>query len=164
MKIATIKVYQRPEDVGQGGLLQDITMSVDTSTAVNDSNSLIVGDMNYDGNDDFRVVRNQPASGNVPYVYYIYDPATRNFVYNKAYENITSPEFPATSEIRSQWRESAAKWGIDTYTVANNTPRLTRREVWEAINETQVKHQITMFNADGTSQVAVDETIPRPAQ
>jgi len=164
MKIATIKVYQRSEDVGQGGLLQDITMPIDTSTAVNDSSSLVIGDMNYDGNDDFRIVRNQPASANIPYVYYIYDPAAHNFVYNKAYENITSPEFPGNLEVRSQWRESAIKSGIDTYTIANNTPRLNRREVWEAINGTQVKHQVTVFNADGTSQVTVDETIAMPIQ
>jgi hypothetical protein len=92
----------------------------------------------------------------------MYDPATRNFVYNKAYENITSPEFLGNSEIRSKWRDGAAKWGIDTYTIANNTPRLTKRETWEAINETQVKHQVTVFNADGTNQVTVDETIPMP--
>jgi LysM repeat protein len=164
MKIGTIKVYQRPEDVGLGGLSQDITMapSIETSTPINDANSLIVGDMNYDGNDDFRIVKFLPAGPNIPYVYYIYDPATRNFVYNKAYENITSPEFLGNSEIRSKWREGAAKWGIDTYTIANNTPKLTKRETWEAINETQVKHQVTVFNADGTSQVTVDETIPMP--
>jgi LysM repeat protein len=162
MKIGTIKVYQRPEDVGLGGLLQDITVSIETSTALNDANSLIVGDMNYDGNDDFRIVKNQPAGPNIPYLYYIYDPATRNFVYNKAYENITSPEFPGNSEVRSKWRESATKSGIDTYTIANNTPRLTRRETWEAINGTQATHLVTVFNADGTSQVTVNETVPLP--
>jgi LysM repeat protein len=162
MKIGTIKVYQRPEDVGLGGLLQDITVLIETSTALNDANSLIVGDMNYDSNDDFRIVKNQPAGPNIPYLYYIYDPATRNFVYNKAYENITSPEFPGNSEIRSKWRESATKSGIDTYTIANNTPRLTKRETWEAINATQATHIVTVFNADGTSQVTVNETVPLP--
>jgi len=162
MKIATIKVYQRLEDVGLGGLVQDISVSVETSTPMNDP-SLIVGDMNYDGNDDFRFIRNLPASGNIPYLYYIYDPAAHNFVYGKAYENITSPEFPGNSEIRSKWRESASKSGIDTYTIASNIPKLTKRETWEAISATQVKHQVTVFNTDGTSQVTVDETIPLPA-
>jgi uncharacterized repeat protein (TIGR01451 family) len=162
MKIGTIKIYQRPEDVGQGGLTQDITLSIDTSTPINDPNSLIVGDMNYDGNDDFRILRNVPAGPNLPYIYYIFDPATKQFVYNKAYENITSPEFPGNSEVRSKWREGAAKSGIDTYTIANNTPTLTKRETWEAINDTQAKHQVTVFNADGTKQVTVDETVPLP--
>lgn len=165
MKISTIKVSQRPEDVGLGGLLQDISVSVDTSTAINDANSFIVGDMNYDGNDDFRIVKFLPAGPNIPYLYYIYDPATRNFVYSSAYENITSPEFPGNSEIRSQWRESAAKWGIDTYTISDNAPRLIKRETWEALNATpQAKHVITVFNVDGTSQVTVDEIVPLPAQ
>lgn len=163
MKIGTINITQRPEDVGLGGLLQDITsVPVETSTAINDASSLIVGDMNYDGNDDFRIVKNLPAGLNIPYLYYLYDTVTRKFIYNEAYGKITSPEFPGNSEIRSQWRESAAKWGIDKYTVANNTPRLTQRETWEAINETQARHQVTIFNADGTSQLTVDETVPLP--
>ena len=165
MKIGTIKVYQRTEDVGAGGLSQDIaSVPVETSTPINDPNSLIVGDMNYDGNDDFRILRNVPAGPNIPYLYYIYDPATRLFVYNQAYANITSPEFPGNNEVRSQWRESAAKWGVDTYTIANNTPRLTKREVWEVIAATpaQSTHTVTVFNADGTSQVTVNETVPTP--
>jgi len=161
MKIGTIKVYQRPEDV-VGGLTQDIAVLVETSTAVNDANSLIVADMNYDGNDDFRIVKLLSAGPNIPYLYYIYDPATKTFVYSKAYENITSPEFPGNSEIRSKWRESASKSGFDTYTVVNNTPSLTKRETWEAIDATQAKHQVIVFNADGTNQVTVDEIIPLP--
>ena len=121
--------------------------------------------MNYDGNDDFRVVEFLPAGPNIPYLYYLYDPAIAGFVYSKAYDTITSPEFPGNSEIRSQWRESAGKWGIDTYTVANSTPRLTKRESWEAIaNTTNAIHQITIYNADGSSQMTVNETIPMPTQ
>jgi hypothetical protein len=164
MKIGTIKVYQRTEDVGLGGLTQDITLpaSIVTSTAINDPNSLIVGDMNYDGNDDFRIVEFLPAGPNIPYVYYIFNPATKQFEYNEAYKKITSPEFPGNSQIRSKWRESAVKSGVDTYTIANNTPKLTQRETWEAINETQAKHQVTVFNADGTNQVTVDEVVALP--
>ncbi|MBK8618200.1 MAG: LysM peptidoglycan-binding domain-containing protein [Anaerolineales bacterium] len=161
-KIFSINISQRVEDVGQGGLLQDITVLIETSTPLNDANSLIVADMNYDGNDDFRIVKLQPASANIPYLYYIYDPATRKFIYNEAYANITSPEFPGNFEIRSKWRESAAKSGIDTYVITNNTPRLSKRETWEAINETQATHLVTVYNADGTSQVTVNETVPLP--
>ncbi len=163
-RILTLNIKQRPEDVPVGGLQQDITVPVETSTSLNDPNSLIVADMNYDGNDDFRIVRNIPAAPNIPYVYYLFDPATRTFVYNEAYGKITSPEFPGNSEIRSKWRESAIKWGIDTYTIANNIPRITRRETWEAINETQAKHQVILFNADGSSQLSVDETTSIPLQ
>jgi uncharacterized repeat protein (TIGR01451 family) len=164
-RITSIGIKQRPEDVGQGGLVQDIpSVPVDTSTPLNDPNSLVTGDMNYDGYDDFRIVRNIPAGPNIPYVYYLFDPSSLKFVYAKSYENITSPEFTGNSEIRSKWRDSAVKWGIDTYTITNNTPRLSRRETWEAINETQAKHQVTVFNADGTSQVTVDETVAIPSQ
>ncbi len=163
MKIGTISITQRVEDVGQGGLSQNInSMPVETSTALNDPNSLLVGDMNYDGNDDFRIVKLIAAGPNIPYLYYIYDPATHTFIYNEAYANITSPEFPGNSQIRSRWRESAAKAGVDTYTIVSNVPRLIQKETWEAINDTQATHIITVFNADGTSQVTLNETVPLP--
>jgi LysM repeat protein len=165
MKIATINILQKPEEAGVSAFTQNIAVTVDSTTPINTPTSLIVADMNYDGNDDFRIVKFLPAGPNIPYLYYLYDPATGGFVYSKGYENITSPEFPGNSEIRSQWRESAVKWGIDTYTVANNTPRLTKRETWEAVaNTTNAIHQITVFNADGTSQMTVNETIPMPIQ
>lgn len=165
MKISTINIFQKPEEVGIGAFTQNITVTKQTSTPINTSSGLIVGDMNYDGNDDFRVVEFLPAGPNIPYLYYLYDPAIAGFVYSKAYETITSPEFPGNSEIRSQWRESAGKWGIDTYTVANSTPRLTKRETWEVVaNTTNAIHQITIYNADGSSQMTVNETIPMPIQ
>jgi hypothetical protein len=169
MKITAIKVYQRVEDVPGGTpiLSQDITLpaSVTTSTAVNNAASLIVGDMNYDGNDDFRIVEFLPAGPNIPYIYYLYDPATKTFVYNESYRKITSPEFPGNAQIISKFRESATKWGVDTYTITNNTPILTQKETWEAVaNTTNAIHQITVYNADGTSTMTVNETIPAPLQ
>jgi hypothetical protein len=50
------------------------------------------------------------------------------------------------------------------YKITNNIPALTQRETWEAINTTQARHLITVFGANGTSQVTVDETVPIPAQ
>jgi LysM repeat protein len=160
----TINISQSPQDAGVDGLSQNIIVpsSIETSTLLTDVNSLIVEDMNYDGNDDFRILRDLPAGPNIPYLYYIYDPAARRFIYNPAYEDITSPEFPGNSQIRSQWRESAAQWGIDTYTIVNNTPVLTQRETWEALNDAQATHVVTVFNADGTSQVTVNEIVPLP--
>ncbi len=165
MKIATIGIRQLPADVATGGLSQDITLPVvDTLTPLNDVNSLLVGDMNYDGNEDFRVAMRSPTGPNIPFLYYIYDPATRKFIYNEIYGSITSPEFPGNFEIRSKWQKNEGKrWGIDTYKVINNIPTLTQREVWDTIDATQAKHTIKVFNADGTNQVTVDETIPIPA-
>jgi uncharacterized repeat protein (TIGR01451 family) len=161
-KISTIHIYQRPEDVASGGLLQDIGVTVETSTPLNDASSLIVGDINYDGNDDFRIVKNVPAGSNIPYLYYLYDPAARQFVYSAAYEKITSPTFPGNSQIVSKWRESAAKWGIDTYTIINNSPILSEQELWEAISATQARHSVTVLFANGTTQVVTDEIVPIP--
>jgi LysM repeat protein len=166
MDINTIKITQRVEDVGQGGLSQDIVIpaNIVTSTPIYDANALVIGDMNYDGNDDFRIIKSPPVGPNVSYIYYLYDPATRTFIYNEAYGKITSPNFPGNNEISSPWLESTVKFGIDTYVISNNTPILTKRETWEAINETQAKHQILAFNADGTSTLTLDEIVPLPEQ
>jgi LysM repeat protein len=161
-RVSLIRVYQRPEEVGQGGLSQDISVPVETSIPLNDQNSLIIGDMNYDGYDDFRILQSQPAGPNVPYVYFIFDPGPKKFVYSEAYGKITSPEFPGNSQIVSKWRESAAKWGIDSYLVSTNVPALIQRETWEAINATQALHRIIIFDATGAGKVTVEETIPLP--
>ncbi|MCC7116997.1 MAG: LysM peptidoglycan-binding domain-containing protein [Anaerolineales bacterium] len=162
LKIASIQISQKTAEVGANVITQDLTIPVQTSTNVNDVNSFIIGDMNYDGNDDFRIVEFLPAGANIPYLYFLYDPATNKFVYNEAYRGITSPEFPGSPNIQSKWRDSATKWGIDTYTLTNNTPKLTKRETWEALNATQAKHQVIVFNVDGSSQTTVDETVPLP--
>lgn len=164
MNIDTVQIYQRAEEVGPGGLLQEITVSVATSTPQNDPNSLVIGDMNYDGNADFRIIRDLPAGPNIPYLYYLYDPAARKFIYAEAYGKITSPEFPGNNQIRSKWRESAAKWGTDTYQLTNNLPALTQRETWEAVNATQALHRVMVYDAAGTMKVTVEETIPLPTQ
>lgn len=162
LKIASIQISQKTAEVGANIITQDLTIPVQTSTNINDANSFIIGDMNYDGNDDFRIVEFLPAGANIPYLYFIYDPATNKFVYNEAYRVITSPEFPGSPNIQSKWRESAAKSGIDIYTLTNNTPKLTKRETWEVINATQAKHQVIVFNVDGSSQVTVDEVVSLP--
>jgi LysM repeat protein len=163
-RISLIRIYQRAEEVGSAGISQDISMPVETATPLTDQNSLIIGDMNYDGHDDFRILQNLPAGPNIPYVYFIFDPTPRKFVYSEAYGKITSPEFPGNSQIVSKWRESAARWGIDSYMVATNVPALIQRETWEAISATEARHRITVYDANGTGKVTVEETIPLPKQ
>jgi hypothetical protein len=161
-KISVIHIFQRPEDVPQGGLLQDINIAVETATPLSNANGLVVEDMNYDGFDDFRIMEFLPAGPNVPYLYYLYVPATRQFVYSEAYAKITAPEFIGNFQIRSQWRKGADKRGIDIYTVTNSIPVLTQQETWEALNETQATHRITVFKADGTSQIILEEVVAIP--
>lgn len=81
LKVTLIHIYQKPEDVGQGGLVQDITATIETLTPINDPNGLIVEDLNGDGYDDFRLM-NSPAGATATYLYFFYNPTTRQFVYN----------------------------------------------------------------------------------
>lgn len=128
-----------------------------------DSNSLVVEDMNYDGYDDFRVVELLPAGANIPYLYYMYDQATDQFVYNEPFRTITSPEFPGNGEVLSPWNVGAGYWGIDTFILVDGFPALVKREEWEVINDTEASHRIMTFDAaTGSGQVILDQVGPIP--
>ena len=81
LKVISIHITQRPEDVGAGGVIQTLNLPVDTLTPLDDQNGLIVEDMNADGYDDFRIM-NSPASGVPTYLYFIFSPTTKQFVYD----------------------------------------------------------------------------------
>lgn len=150
--------------VGLGPALQTIDVPQETAAPYEIQNfGLTVEDMNYDGYDDFRFINFLPASGSTPYLYYIYDPASSQFVYNEAYEPITSPEFIGNNEIQSYWRAGAGYWGVDTYFLFEGVPTLAEREEWEVVNETEATHRITTFDyATDTSAVILEEVVPIP--
>jgi hypothetical protein len=150
--------------VGLGPALQTINVPQETASPLEMQNlGLTVEDMNYDGYDDFRFIEFLPASANIPYLYYIYEPATNQFVYNEAYSQITSPAFIGDNKIQSQWRAGAGYWGIDTYFLLEGVPVLAEREEWDVINETEATHRITTFDyATDSSAVILEEVVPIP--
>lgn len=158
LQLSTIQIAQ-----GQaGGFFQEIVVGAEIMV-LNYASQLIVGDANYDGYDDFRLVPLRPALPPYQaYVYYIFDPQAGQFVYDPAYGRITDPEFLGQGEIRSPWRAHAGQWGVDTFTILNNVPELTRREMWKALGDGWAQHEISIFQADGDWQVLVDEIVPMP--
>ena len=150
--------------VGLGPALQTIDVPQETASPAEVMNlGFTVEDMNYDGFDDFRFINFLPASGNIPYLYYIYDPASSQFVYNEAYQDILSPEFIGNNEIRSHWRAGAVYWGVDTYFLFEGVPTLTQREEWDVMNDTDATHRITKFDyTTDTSEVILEEVVPIP--
>lgn len=88
-----------------------------------------VRDMNFDGYADIRLIEHRTAGPNVPYLNWLYDPASGRFVESPALDAITSPQFDAVArEIRSDWRDSATRYGTDIYVIRDGQPVPVRRE------------------------------------
>ena len=80
----------------------------------------IVEDVNFDGNEDIRLLQFLPAGPNLPYFYWTSDPVARRFKRQKALEAITSPNFdPAKKLITSFWRSSCCDHGLSVYRYIN---------------------------------------------
>lgn len=89
-------------------------------------------DMNFDGYGDIRLVEFQPAGPNVPYLHWLFEPASGRFIESPALNAITAPQFDAAArEVRSDWRDGATRYGTDVYTFDETGPALVRKEVRE---------------------------------
>ena len=158
-----LNVSQIEIAAGLGPAFQIIEVPFETATPF-EANSLMVTDMNYDGFDDFAFIEFLPASPNIPFITYIYDPTTEQFVYNDAYRQISSPQFIGENTILSQWRAGALDWGADTYHIIDGTPQLVRRDQWEVLTEGDFAGQwlytVTEFDpVAGTSTVIQEEIV-----
>ena len=75
-----------------------------------------VVDANFDGHGDIMLMQLLPNSPNVPYYFWLFDPATGLFVEDSALERITSPEFdPKEKVVTSFWRSSCCDHGLSSY-------------------------------------------------
>src|SRR5215211_5221367 len=59
----------------------------------------IVEDVNFDGYNDIRLLQFLPAAPNLPYYYWLYNPAKQNFQPQKDLEEITSPTFDPIEKL-----------------------------------------------------------------
>jgi hypothetical protein len=100
-----------------------------TATPLQPAPPLSVVDMNFDGYRDIRLIDLQPAGPNVPYLNWLFEPASARFVESQALNAITSPQFDAsTGEIRSEWRDGPTRYGTDIYVYRQGEPVLVRKE------------------------------------
>ncbi|MBN8701280.1 MAG: hypothetical protein J0L54_16855 [Chitinophagales bacterium] len=105
-----------------------------TSCGLPQDQIFIIEDINFDGFNDIRLLQFLPAAPNLPYYYWIYDPATQKYRRQRALEEITSPEFDSkTKLIYSFWRGSCCDHGQSTYRYINGKPTL--------IEESEVKEE-----------------------
>jgi hypothetical protein len=90
----------------------------------------VVEDLDFDGYADLRLQEFLPASPNVPYLYWLYDPQTEQFVFNEALRVITLPEVdPDTQTLRSFTRVNALTYEVNDYQFIDGTLTLVRQEI-----------------------------------
>ncbi len=86
-------------------------------------------DMNFDGYTDVRLIESRPAGPNLPYLNWLYDPASGKFVESAALNAITAPRFDADKrELRSEWRDGANIYGTDVHGFRDGKLLPLRRE------------------------------------
>lgn len=97
--------------------------------AGSEADALYVEDLNFDGYADLRVMEYLPGGANVPYFFWIYDPATAQFKRATAYEVVMSPEVDMVrQELISRQRVSASEYVTEYFKPSGEIPVLVRRE------------------------------------
>ena len=91
--------------------------------------ALIVEDVNFDGYNDLRIMKYLPGGANVPYYFWIYNPAKEVFEENEAFEVVVSPTVDTSAkELISRQRVSAAEYHTEFYRTEAGKPVLVRRD------------------------------------
>ena len=91
-----------------------------------------IEDMNFDGYLDFRLIEFLPMTPNIPYLFWLFDPKTREFVRNLDLQKMTFPEFDANKKlIISSWKDQGHASGTDYYQWIENKPVLVRQVLQE---------------------------------
>jgi len=107
-------------------------------------------DLDFDGMPDMRVVESMPAGPNVPYRNWRYDRASGRFVASPELDELTSPVFDAQRrEVRSDWRDGAARYGTDTLTWRDGRLEPQRRVTREAGSTGKVTQRTYSWSGGG---------------
>ncbi len=73
-------------------------------------------DMNFDGHADIRLIESRSAGPNTPFLNWLFDPASRQFVASPALNALNAPSFDAQKkQVVDRWRDGADRYGTDVY-------------------------------------------------
>ena len=127
-RVTRIEVFRGAESAPS-----QIITGFDAEAPVADNpDPLSVIDMNFDGYNDIRLVEFLGPGPNVPYLNWLYNPQAGRFDSAAALNELTSPQYDAaTREIRSEWRDGPARYGVDVYVFRDGTLTALRKETRE---------------------------------
>lgn len=114
----------------KGNTLHQVLESFESE--VQENETAIVEDLNFDGYPDIRILQFLPSTPNIPYFYWLYDADKNKFIRNEAMEKITSPALDVTNQcIISQWSKSRTHVGTDHYQFKGKKLVFQKQEVQE---------------------------------
>jgi len=144
---------------GERELLQ-LLGPMETETPIDgDSRGLEVVDMNFDGYGDLRLIEFLPASPNVSYLNWLYDPETGLFERSPELDELSAPVFDSsTRSIHSAWRDGAARYGTDDYEIVDGKPQLVRREITE-YTDPRVYRLTISERIEGVMQIVEEKVV-----
>ena len=89
---------------------------------------LLITDMNFDGYRDFAIMERAAADPNTPFIYFLFDTDNNLYARSASLEAVVSPTFDETKkQVRSTWRDGAARSGADTFIWLEGTLVLDKR-------------------------------------
>ena len=90
---------------------------------------LLIEDLNFDGYADLRMARYMFGGANVPYLVWLYNPATSQFESSEALQSLVSLEVDSQNkELVSRRKVSAKEFTVSFYRIESGKPVLTRVE------------------------------------
>ena len=122
-RAVAVKVFEKKTD----RLLQ----TIDVDTEQRGADGVSVGDFNFDGVQDFSIFESSYAGPNTSSLYYLYDPATKNF-FNSEYEG-TSLEFDEKKKLITETNQCCAGSSITKaiYKVVKNKMVLVSEQCYK---------------------------------
>jgi len=130
-----ILVGQRPNKVEEIRFLPDgdnqagQTLKLNVSPLIDpETVAIMFVDFNFDGHKDFAIMTNIQTGENVRYLYFLFNPRSRQFAASPAMAPIVNPEvIPAENHIRSYWRETPERSGWNLWKWQNSQPYVATR-------------------------------------
>lgn len=122
---------------------------------------LAIVDANFDGYKDLQILSNCGATGNCSYDFYLYDPASMQFVHNKFLTDLSTPSFDdAKKQVTSTSNSSASDWETQTYQYQDGQYTLIwkQQSVWDRDKQTVTVSTYEL--RDGKMELTNSETGP----
>ncbi|MEK7991645.1 MAG: hypothetical protein VSS52_011615 [Thiotrichaceae bacterium] len=93
-----------------------------------------IEDVNFDGYSDIRLMELLPAGANVPYLYWLYDPEQKQFVFNRRFSDLAHLTLDLNKKwVVSQYQISAVEHGTDYYKVDKHQLILIRQKLTQYV-------------------------------
>ncbi|MBC8081952.1 MAG: hypothetical protein H7Z21_01965 [Hymenobacter sp.] len=111
-----------------GRLVQLLDLDVEEGWDACD-NAVRIPDCNFDGHPDLELYAHSGGAGpNIGHVFYLFDPATEQFVFHEGLSDLTQTQVdPATKTISAGWRNGCCHHGSEAYRFLNGQFTLVAR-------------------------------------